>query len=408
MIRDTVITGIGVMAPNGQGTDGYWSATLAGESGIGPISRFDPSSYPVRLAGEIRGFEPEEHVSGRLMPQTDHMTRLALAAADLALADAELEPDSIDEYDRGVATASTSGGLEFGQQELEKLWGKGWEHVSAYMSFAWYYAVNTGQISIRHGMRGPGGVLVTEQTGGLDALGYTRRQLGKGTSLMVTGGVDGSLCPYGLAIQIANQRLSTEQDPALAYLPFDAEASGYVPGEGGAILTVEKRADAEARGAPRMYGVIAGYGAAFDPDPGGSGGLLRAARTAMADAGLTAADIGVVFADAAGLTELDRAEADAITTLFGPRGVPVAAPKTMTGRLLSGGGALDVAAALLCLRDRLVPPAANVREERIDERVDLVAGRPRSVAADAVLVLARGYGGFASAVVLTRAGGSES
>jgi act minimal PKS chain-length factor (CLF/KS beta) len=402
MSNDTVITGIGVMAPTGQGTEDYWKATLAGESGIAPISRFDPSPYPVRLAGEIRGFDAEKHVSGRLLPQTDHMTRLALAAADFALADAEIDTSTIPDYDRGVATASTSGGLEFGQHELEKLWGKGWEHVSAYMSFAWYYAVNTGQISIRHGMRGPGGVLVTEQTGGLDALGYARRQIHKGTALMVTGGVDGSLCPYGLAIQIASQRLSAEQDPERAYRPFDAEASGYVPGEGGAILTVEKRTDAEARGAPHVYGAIAGYGSAFDPDPNGSGGLLRAARTALADAGLTSAGIDVVFADAAGLTELDRAEADAITELFGPRGVPVAAPKTMTGRLLSGGAALDVAAALLCLRDRCVPPAANVVPDRIDERVDLVAGEPREVAADAVLVLARGYGGFASALVLTR------
>jgi len=402
MSNDTVITGIGVMAPTGQGTEDYWKATLAGESGIAPISRFDPSPYPVRLAGEIRGFEAEEHVSGRLLPQTDRMTRLALAAADFALADAEIDTSTIPDYDRGVATASTSGGLEFGQHELEKLWGKGWEHVSAYMSFAWYYAVNTGQISIRHGMRGPGGVLVTEQTGGLDALGYARRQIHKGTALMVTGGVDGSLCPYGLAIQIASQRLSAEQDPERAYRPFDAEASGYVPGEGGAILTVEKRTDAETRGAPHVYGTIAGYGSAFDPDPNGSGGLLRAARTALADAGLTPAAVDVVFADAAGLTELDRAEADAITEIFGPRGVPVAAPKTMTGRLLSGGAALDVAAALLCLRDQCVPPAANVVPDRIDERVDLVAGEPREVAADAALVLARGYGGFASALVLTR------
>lgn len=402
MSDDTVITGIGVVAPTGQGTDDYWKATLSGDSGIAPISRFDPAPYPVRLAGEIRGFDAEEHVSGRMMPQTDHMTRLALAAADFALADAEIDTSEIPDYDRGVATASTSGGLEFGQHELEKLWGKGWEHVSAYMSFAWYYAVNTGQISIRHGMRGPGGVLVTEQTGGLDALGYARRQIHKGTSLMVTGGVDGSLCPYGLAIQIASRRLSTEPDPEQAYRPFDAEASGYVPGEGGAILTVETRTDAEARGAPHVYGTIAGYGSAFDPDPNASGGLLRAARTALADADVTAAEIDVVFADAAGLTELDRAEADAITEIFGPRGVPVAAPKTMTGRLLSGGAALDVAAALLCLRDQCVPPAANVRPDRIDERVDLVAGEPRELAADAVLVLARGYGGFASALVLTR------
>jgi minimal PKS chain-length factor (CLF/KS beta) len=397
-----VITGIGVMAPNGQGSAGYWSATLNGVSGIGPIDRFDPTSYPVRLAGQIDGFDAAEHVPSRLMPQTDHMTRLAIAAADAALADAGVQPAAFAEYDMGVATASTSGGLEFGQRELQKLWGLGWQHVSAYMSFAWYYAVNTGQISIKHGMRGPGGVVITEQAGGLDALGFARRQIRKGTPLMVTGGVDSSLCPYGLAIQIANRHLSTHEDPGLAFLPFDARASGYIPGEGGAILVSEERSSAISRGAPRIYGEIAGYGAAFDPAPGGHGGLARAARTALGDAGLDAGDVDVVFADAAGQRVLDTAEADAITEVFGPGGVPVCAPKTMTGRLLSGGAALDIASALLSIRDGLLPPAINIREDLVDRRLDLVIGAPRNAAVRAALVLARGHGGFAAAVAVTK------
>jgi act minimal PKS chain-length factor (CLF/KS beta) len=398
----TVITGIGVMAPNGQSNDDYWSATLGGVSGIGLIDRFDPASYPVQLAGQINDFDPGEHVPSMLMPQTDHTTRLALVATDAALADAGVDTAAFAEYDMGVATASTSGGLEFGQRELQKLWGLGWEHVSVYMSFAWYYAVNTGQISIRHGMRGPGGVIITEQAGGLDAMGFARRQIRKGTPLMVTGGVDGSLCPYGLAIQIASQDLSTNDDAGLAFLPFDTRASGYIPGEGGAILIAEERDAAISRGAPRIYGEIAGYGAAFDPQPGAPGGLTRAARTALRDAGLDPADIDVVFADAAGRRVPDMAEADAVTDIFGLRGVPVCAPKTMTGRLLSGGAALDIASALLSIRDGVLPPAINIREDLADRRLDLVIGAPRSADVRAALVLARGHGGFASAVVVTR------
>jgi len=340
-------------------------------------------------------------VPDRLMPQTDRMTRMALAAADAALADAGAGPGTLPEYDMGVATASTSGGLEFGQRELQKLWGKGWQHVSAYMSFAWYYAVNTGQISIKHGMRGPGGVVISEQAGGLDALAFARRQIRKGTPLMVTGGVDGSLCPYGLAIQIASGRLSTQDHPDLAYLPFDHRANGYLPGEGGAILVAEERESAQRRGAPAA-GELAGYGAAFDPSPGSRGALVRAARAALADAGLAADGIDAVVADAAGQQDDDQAEADALSELFGPAGVPVCVPKTMTGRLLSGGAALDTATALLALRDQVLPPAINIHAELTDPRLDLVIGEPRETPVRAVLVLARGHGGFASAAVLTR------
>jgi minimal PKS chain-length factor (CLF/KS beta) len=397
----TVITGLGVMAPNGLSSEDYWTATLNGDSGIAPIDRFETSGYPVSLAGQVTGFEPEELVPDRLMPQTDRMTRMALAAADAALAAAGAEPGMLPEYDMGVATASTSGGLEFGQRELQKLWGKGWQHVSAYMSFAWYYAVNTGQISIKHGMRGPGGVVISEQAGGLDALAFARRQIRKGTPLMVTGGVDGSLCPYGLAIQIASGRLSTQDHPDLAYLPFDHRANGYLPGEGGAILVAEERESAQRRGAPAA-GELAGYGAAFDPSPGSRGALVRAARAALADAGVAADGIDAVVADGAGQQDDDQAEADALSELFGPAGVPVCVPKTMTGRLLSGGAALDAATALLALRDQVLPPAINIHPELTDPRLDLVIGEPRETPARAVLVLARGHGGFASAAVLTR------
>jgi len=403
MKHNVVVTGIGVTAPNGVGADEFWKSTLDGVSGIRPISRFDAADYPVAVAGEVPEFAEEKAFTKKLMPQTDRLTRLSLFASAFALEDAGVRPDELPEFSMGVAVSSSTGGLEFGQRELQQLWGTGWESVSAYMSFAWYYAVHTGQISIRNGMRGPGGVVISEQAGGLDALAFARRRVRKGVSVMTAGGMDGLICPYGVAIQSSAREVSTRTDPDGAYLPFDTDAAGHVIGEGGAILILENQEDAERRQAPHIHGVIAGYGSAFDPAPASGGdGLLRASRIALADAGLTAADIDVVFADAAGTVALDLAEATVLTTLFGERGVPVSAPKTMTGRLLSGGAPLDVAAALLALRDGVVPPTVNVAQDRTDPRIDLVTGTGRSREMRAALVLARGRGGFASAMVLTR------
>ncbi|MER7208120.1 MULTISPECIES: ketosynthase chain-length factor [Streptosporangium] len=400
MSTATVVTGLGVAAPNGLGARAYWSATLARVSGIGPVTRFDASSYPVRLAGEIKGFSAADHLPNRLLPQTDRMTQLALASADWALADAGIVPGTLPEYDMGVITASHSGGFEFGQNELRALWSKGGRYVSAYQSFAWFYAVNSGQISIRNGMRGPSGVVVSDQAGGLDAMAQARRQIRRGTPLVVSGAVDASVCPWGWVAQLASRRLSGGEEPTRAYLPFDDDAAGHVPGEGGALLVLENADHARSRGA-RIYGEIAGYAATFDPPPssGRPPGTRRAIESALADAGATPGEVDVVFADAAAIPDLDRIEAEAVSEVFGPRAVPVTAPKTMTGRLYSGAAPLDVAAAFLSVRDGVIPPTVNTSlSDRYD--IDLVRDVPREAPVRTALVLARGYGGFNSALVV--------
>ncbi|MFI5832029.1 ketosynthase chain-length factor [Streptomyces sp. NPDC051578] len=400
-----VVTGIGVAAPNGLGTEAWWGAVLRGESGIRPVTRFDAGQYPARLAGEVPGFDAADHIPSRLLPQTDHMTRLALTAADEALADAAVDVSALPDFSAGVITAASAGGYAFGQKELQELWSKGGQYVSAYQSFAWFYAVNTGQISIRNGLRGPSGVLVTEQAGGLDAVAHARRQLRKsGVRLLVTGGVDSSLCPWGWAAHLAGGELSTAGDPDRAYLPFSADADGHVAGEGGALLVLEDADHARERGAA-VYGSVAGYASTFDPPPG-SGGAPRlgaAARLALRDAGGEAADVDVVFADAAGRRAADREEAEALAALFGAYGVPVTAPKTMTGRLAAGGASLDLAAALLCLRDGVIPPTVNAGPPAADCPVDLVTAVRRPARLRTALVLARGRGGFNAAAVVRAA-----
>ncbi|MEV5809261.1 MULTISPECIES: beta-ketoacyl synthase N-terminal-like domain-containing protein [Streptomyces] len=397
------VTGIGVVAPGGVGTEAWWASALRGRSAIGPVTRFDAAGSPARLAGEIAGFTDEDHVSGRLLPQTDRVTRLALAAAAEALGMAELDPEGLPDYAVGVVTANAAGGFEFGQRELQALWSRGSRHVGAYQSFAWFYAANSGQISIRHGLRGPSGVVVSEQAGGLDAVAQARRHLRRGVQAVVTGGADSTLCPWGWTAHLAAGGMSTAHDPDRAYLPFDADANGHVVGEGGALFVVEDGDAARARGA-RVLGLVAGCAATFDPAPGtGRPRLLAAAELALADAEITPADVDVVFADAAGDRAADRAEAEALTTLFGPFGVPVTAPKAMTGRLLSGGSAVDLAAALLALRDQVIPPTAGTTDVADDCPVDLVTGRARPARLRTALVLARGRGGFNAATVVRAA-----
>ncbi|MBO0806714.1 MAG: ketosynthase chain-length factor [Actinobacteria bacterium] len=396
-----VVTGIGVAAPNGLGKGKFWAATLRGESAIRAVRRFDVSRYPSRLGGELDGFEPTAYLAGRLIPQTDRMTQIALAASDWALADAGVAPGTYDTTAMGVATSGASGGLEYGQRELDNLWGAGPEHVSVYMSFAWFYAVNSGQISIRQGMRGPAGVLVSDQAGGLDAVAQARRNIRKGTRLILSGGADSSFCPYGWVSRMSSGALSTSDDPASAYLPFDVRAGGHVPGEGGAILVVEDAEAARSRGA-HPYGEIAGYGATFDAARrhGGANRLRRAVEAALADAGAAAADIGVVFADGSGIPDDDRIEAEVIAAVFGPGAVPVTVPKTMTGRMNAGGAPVDLACALLSLRTRVIPPTVNVRTIPPGYEIDLVIGESRPWRPGAALVLARGRGGFNSAMVV--------
>ncbi|HEV8557333.1 MAG TPA: ketosynthase chain-length factor [Actinophytocola sp.] len=400
MSAPVVVSGLGVVAPNGLGAQDYWSAARIGKSGIGVLSRFDSSRYPSRLAGEIHGFTARDHLPNRLLPQTDRMTQLALVAADWALADAGVRPEELPGFDMGVVTASAAGGFEFGQGELQRLWSQGSEYVSAYQSFAWFYAVNSGQISIRHGLRGPSGVVVSDQAGGLDAVAQARRQIRKGTPLVVSGGVDASLCPWGWVAQMAGGRLSTRDDPASAYLPFDRRAAGHVPGEGGALFVLEREDVARTRGA-KVYGEIAGYGATFDPRPGSGRPptLRKAIELALADAGVRPGDVDVVFADGAAVPELDRIEAEALTAVFGPRGIPVTVPKTLTGCLYSGAAALDLATTFLAMEAGLIPPTVNT-EPAEEYGLDLVVGQPRAAEVRTALVLARGHGGFNSAMVV--------
>ncbi|WP_277742566.1 beta-ketoacyl synthase N-terminal-like domain-containing protein [Streptomyces sp. LX-29] len=376
-----VFTGIGVAAPNGLGTASWWRATLNGESGIRPASRFYANGYPARLAGEVPGF-PARPPRWSPRQEPERAVGLASVAAREALDDAGVDPvDLGGPYGAWAASRGAAGGLVLGQRE-------------------------PGAVGAGAGARnGPGdlvGALATGRVGGLDLTARARRTIRAGRRVVLTGGMDGAGCPWGWTAQLAGGRLSPAVDPTRAFLPFDSDARGYVAGEGGAILVLEAAETARERGA-RLYGELAGYAAVFDPRPGvrGSPGLRRAAELALEEAGVAVRRVDVVFADAAGVLALDLSEAEAISGLFGRYRVPVTAPKTMTGRLYAGGASLDLAAALLAIRDDVIPPTVHTTRPAPGVALDLVTTRPRPHPVRTVLILARGCVGYAAAAVVT-------
>lgn len=403
----TVITGIGVVAPNGIGADAFWKATQAGTAVLGRVTRQGCEHLPLRVAGEVRGFDAASMVEERYLVQTDRYTHHALAAADLALEDGRLGRADYedDPFSVGVVTAAGSGGGEFGQRELQHLWEQGPRFVGPYQSIAWFYAASTGQISIRRGLKGPCGVVAADEAGGLDAFAHAARAIRQGSRAMLVGATEAPLAPYSIVCQLGYDALSTHDDPERAYRPFTDKACGYVPAEGGAMFLVEDEEAAARRGAS-LRAVLAGHAATFTgphhperSDESGEG-LAQAIRGALRDAGCAPEEVDVVFADALGTPEADRSEAAAILAALGAHGrkVPVTAPKTGTGRAYCAAPALDTAAAVLALEHGIVPPTPNVFDVCHD--LDVVTGSARPAELRTALVLSRGLMGSNAALVL--------
>ncbi|MEU4008230.1 ketosynthase chain-length factor [Streptomyces pseudogriseolus] len=398
------VTGIGVVAPNGLRTDAYWKSVREGLGVLDLITREGCENMPLRVAGEVRSFDPAALVEDRFLVQTDRFSHFAMAAAALALDDAGLGGEPADPYSVGVVTAAGSGGGEFGQRELQKLWGKGSKYVGPYQSIAWFYAASTGQISIRGGLKGPCGVVASDEAGGLDALAHAARAVRRGTDVMVVGSAEAPLAPYSMVCQLGYPELSTLDDPDRAYRPFTEKACGFVPAEGGALLVVEDEERARERGVP-VRGVVAGHTATFT---GASRwaesreGLAHAITGALDEAGVAREEVDVVFADALGVPEADRAEALAIADALGAHGtrVPVTAPKTGYGRAYCGAPVLDTVAAMLAMEHGLVPPTPNVFDVCHD--LDLVTQHARPAELRTALVLSRGLMGSNAALVVRR------
>ncbi|MFJ3922012.1 beta-ketoacyl synthase N-terminal-like domain-containing protein [Streptomyces sp. NPDC090022] len=410
--RRAVITGIGVVAPNGTGAEAFWKATQSGLSVLDHVTREGCEDLPLRVAGEVRGFDAGAVIEERYVVQTDRFSHFALAAADLALDHARFGRSEweADPFSVGVVTAAGSGGGEFGQRELQRLWSQGPKYVGPYQSIAWFYAASTGQISIRHGFKGPCGVVAGDEAGGLDAFAYAGRAVRHGSAAVLVGATEAPLAPYSIACQLGYEDLSTRTEPERAYRPFTSDACGFSPGEGGAMFVVEDEEAARRRGAP-VRALIAGHAATFTGPrewERSADGLAHAIRGALAEAGCAPQEVDVVFADALGTPVADAAEARAIAEALGAHGlkVPVTAPKTGTGRAYCAASVLDTAAAVLALEHGVVPPTPNVFD--VCHELDVVTGSARPAELRTALVLSRGLMGSNAALVVRKASAEPS
>ncbi|GES31715.1 beta-ketoacyl-ACP synthase II [Streptomyces angustmyceticus] len=409
--RRVVVTGCGVVSPVGNTTADFWDALLAGRSGVGPVTRFDTSGLPVRIGGEVTGFD----WSGCLTPQearrSDSFTRYAVVAATEALRDAGLEPPAgVDPYRFAAVIGSGYGAASAIQQQYDVLKGQGPRRVSPYHSVLTAIDHPASLLSIKYGIGGPSCAVSAACATGAVAIGEAAELIRHGRAdLVLAGGADDSLTAVDLAGTANAQALSRRNDdPEGASRPFDRDRDGFVMATGAAVLTLEEAGHAERRGAT-ILAEVAGYAATTDahhataPDPTGAG-AVRAMRGALADAGRAPEDVGQISAHGTGTVLNDRIEAAALREVLGPDHLsrtPVTAVKSMTGHMLGASGAAEAVAAVLSLRDRRIPPIRNCDHPE-EPDLDLVVKGARDWDGDVVLSNSFGFGGHNAVLVLTR------
>lgn len=408
MPKAAVITGIGVVSAAGIGLSNFWEGMVSGKSFISPITRFDPSGFTSKVAGNIDNFDATAFLDPRIIMQTDRWTQFDLICAQQAFADAALRLQDEESTRVGAVFAAGTGGNEYGQQQLHICAAKGPRYVSVYLSIAWFYAASIGQVSICNNIRGYGRNICAEAAGGLIALGHAAKIIAQSLcDVVAVGGCEAPLTPYTFASHQASGLISGEDSP-YPYRPFDATRSGLVIGEGGAGFCIESEEHARKRGA-LIYAEIAGWGQAFDGvltrEPASNGEQYgRAISQALQMAHLQPADIDWIICDGLGTQQGDISEVKALQHVFGDAlsAIPASAPKAMIGRLFNGGSTVDVASALLGMKHGTVLPTVGYSQPDPNCVLDCVPNQARSQKVRYVLVGARGFGGFNSALVLKR------
>jgi 3-oxoacyl-[acyl-carrier-protein] synthase II len=377
--RRVVITGMGVVTPLGSDLEQYWSNLKNGVSGIERIQAFDASAFDTQIGGEVRDFDPKPYFKNpKDVRRTDRFAQLAMAAAHLAMKDGGIDAANIEHRERfGVIVSSGIGGLKTLQDQQTVLMTKGPSRSSPFTIPMLISNMASGLISMEYGLQGPNLCIVTACATSNNAIGESWRTIKFGDAdIFLAGGSEASIVEIGLAGFSAMRALSTRNDePHRASRPFDRDRDGFVMSEGAGVVVVEELEHAKARGA-RIYCELAGYGLSADahhmtaPPPAGEG-AARAMQMALDHAGLTAADVDYINAHATSTGLGDVSETRAIKAVFGEhaRTVGISSTKSMTGHLLGGAGAIEMAACALSIRDGVIPPTINL--ENPDEGCDL-------------------------------------
>jgi 3-oxoacyl-[acyl-carrier-protein] synthase II len=406
-----VVTGLGCVTPLGLDVESTWSAAREGRSGIGPITRFEPSDdLSVRIAGELPGIPDLGDLSPKEARRYDRAILLAIAAAREAVADAGAGPGWADPERAGAAIGSGIGGIETHEASHQVLLERGAKRVSPFTIPMLIGNMAAGVVAIQHGLQGPNLCHVSACATGTHSLGEAARVIERGDAdAMLAGGTEAATTALAVASFASMRALSTRNDaPTAASRPFDRGRDGFVIGEGAGVLVLEAEEHARARGA-RIRAEILGYGCGADashitlPDEEGRG-AARCMRLALEDAGLAPRDVGMLNAHATGTPSGDPAEVRAVRSVFGSHvdALPVSATKSMTGHLLGAAGAVE---ALLCVRameEGIALPTVNLDDPDPECDLDHVALKARPCEARVALSNSFGFGGTNACVVLGR------
>jgi len=404
-----VVTGLGVVSPLGNDVDTFWRRLVAGESGVGPITRFDTSDYKVHIAAEVKDFDAEDFIDKRQVRRLDLFSRYAVAAAKLAAADAEFDPRP--EADRvGAVVGSGVGGLQTLHTEIDKLLTKGPDRVNPLLVPMMIPNMGAAHVSLELGIKGPLSATVTACAAGSDAIGYAARIIRHGDAeVMFAGGSEAPVSPVGVAGFAAARALSLRNDdPEHASRPFDAGRDGFVIGEGAGCLVLESLEHAQARGA-RIYAELAGAGMSSDafhmtlPDETGKS-QARAMKMALKEAGLEPSAIDYINAHGTATSAGDIAETKAIKVALGKhaRSVAISSNKSMIGHCLGASGAIEAVATVLTIVNSLLPPTINLTDPDPACDLDYVPLKSRFHKVDVAASNSFGFGGHNVTLVFRR------
>ncbi len=409
--RRVLVTGVAAIGPVGLDAESCFSALLEGRSGIGPITQFDASKFSSRIAGEVRGFDPETWLDPKDVRKTDRFIHFAVAAARMAIESAGLDLERVDRDRAGVVIGSGIGGLRLLEEQHAVFLERGPRRISPFLIPGMIINLAGGMVSMAFGLRGPNSATVTACATGNHAIGDALRILQHGDAdVMIAGGTEAVICPMAVGGFCSMRALSTRNDePERASRPFDRDRDGFVMGEGCGLLVLETEEHARKRGA-KPLAELAGFGMSADawhmsaPEPSGDG-MKRVMRAALADAGLSAADVDYVNAHGTSTPAGDVVEARAIREVFGADAdrVMVSSTKSMVGHLLGAAGGFEAVVTVLSLARGLVHPTVNVENQDPEVRLDVVRDGAREVPLRAALSNSFGFGGTNACLVFRRA-----
>ncbi|MCL1631049.1 beta-ketoacyl-ACP synthase II [Sporolactobacillus sp. CPB3-1] len=376
MKRRVVVTGLGAVTPLGNNVATTWANAIAGKSGIDTVTRVNPHDFRAKVAGEVKDFNPEEYVDHKEAIRMDRFTQFAVAAAKMAVSDADLTIDETNADRTGVWIGSGIGGMETYEKELRTALERGYRRVSPFFVPMMIPDMASGQVSILLGTKGINSCTVTACATGSDSIGNAYKAIQRGDNdVIICGGAEAPLTTMSFAGFSSARALSTNPDPETACRPFDKNRDGFVMGEGAGVLILESLESAQKRGA-HIYAEIAGYGATSDafhvtrPDPEAKG-AIRSMQTALEDAGLTPDQVDYVNAHGTSTEANDSTETAAIKAVFGQGAydLAISSTKSMTGHLLGASGGVEAILSILAIEEGIIPP--TIHYETPDEVCDL-------------------------------------